>query len=102
LFSTNPIAANEIQQKLRDGYKRISSLTKSAFKNLESSNADVVYKRIMLEINQAGGAKIYSEKSLKSLNPNIYSTVRWKWIWAINKTIHRNRLTKILKAVFMQ
>jgi hypothetical protein len=99
LFSSDQIAADDIQLNLKNNFKHISWLTKSAFKNLESTNVDAILQNIIPEKQEGGD---YSEKSLKRINPNKYSTSRWKWIWSINKTIDQNRTEKILKEIFMQ
>lgn len=74
------------------GLRRISVLTNSAMEKFELSNADVVLEKITA--TQGAGEKVYSETNV---NPNMYTAHRWKWIWNINRVIHKNRLAKLLE-----
>ena len=87
---------SDLQQELSTDFKRISCLTTGAMKNLElSSPLDVLAKITSL---QGAGEKVYSPKSV---NPNVFSAPRWRWIWNINQVVHRNRLTKLLREMTM-
>jgi len=61
-------------------------------KHLDLSDADEVLEQ--MTALQSASEKMYSPSYV---NPNIYSASRWRWIWTINRTVHRNRLTKLLR-----
>jgi hypothetical protein len=60
------------------------------------SDADEVLAQITSL--QGASEKVYTANLI---NPNKYSATRWRWIWTINRVVHRNRLTKLLREMTM-